>query len=173
MRQMVERLMASVSMSPSKVATISSNVHRVTVRPLSCGNWLATAMIVTRVREETVRGRPERGASCSPAKPNSWYRRRHLPTVRLEQLRSRPICTLLGVSAAAALKTIRARNASDCGVEWACAKACRFVWRFCDTMMRGAKGVGMGDLLAKRSWESISRLLPISYFHIEISADCL
>src|SRR2546425_8694061 len=127
-------------------------------------------MIVTRVREETVRGRPERGASCRPAKPSAWYRRRHLPTVRLEQWRSRPICTLLGVSASAALKTIRARKASACGVEWACVKACRFVRRFCDTMMRGAKGVGMGDLLATRPWESISRLLPISYLHVEISA---
>src|SRR4029450_9805365 len=106
-------------------------------------------MIVTRVREETVHGRPERGASCRPAKPSAWYRRRHLPTVRLEQWRSPPTCTLLGLSPPAALKTIRARNASACGVEWACAKVWRFVRRFCDKMMRGAKGVGMGDLLAK------------------------
>ena len=63
---MGERLMASVSMSPSRVTTISSNVQRVTVRPSSCGNWLATAMIGTRVREETGRGRPERGHLVGP-----------------------------------------------------------------------------------------------------------
>ena len=37
-------------------------------------------------------------------------------------------------------------------------------------MMRGAKGVGMGDLLAKRPWDIHIRLLPISYFHVGICA---
>ena len=156
--------MVCVCMASSKVATISSNVQRVTGRSCSLGNALATEMTCTRVEETMVRGLPERAASCKPDKPRATNRRRHLPTVRLVQPRSRPIWRFVGVSISAALKTIRARKLSDCGVEWARAKAYRSVRAFCDKMMRGAKGVGMGDLLAKRP--SILIMSICSLYHI-------
>src|SRR5712691_4285715 len=149
-RQILERLIESVCSASSKVATISSNVHLVTVRSCSLDDALATEMTWTRVGEAIVRGRPERMASCRPGKPRSRERRRHLPTVRLEQPNSWPILRLVGRSSSAALKTMRARNASDCGVDWARATACRSVRAFCDKMMGGAMGVGIGCLLAKR-----------------------
>src|SRR5215471_2507640 len=121
-------------------------------------------MTCTRVEETMVRGRPERAASCKPDKPSVTKRRRHLPTVWLVQPRSRPICRFVGVSISVALKMIRARKLSDCGVEWARANACRSVRAFCDKMMRGAKGVGMGELLAKRP--SILIMSLCSLYHI-------
>ncbi len=48
------------------------------------------------------RGRPERLASCKPAKPKARERRRHVPTVRLEHPNSRPMCRLVGWSTAEA-----------------------------------------------------------------------
>jgi hypothetical protein len=75
-----------------------------------------------------------------------------------------------GVSASAALKIIWARKASDCGVEWARAKAWRSIRAFCDKMMRGAKGVGMVTLLAKRLRKFIVPICSLSHiFHKLIS----
>ena len=61
--QMLERLSASVCRASRTVATISSKVHRVTVRSWSWGNVLATEITWTRVGAVMARGRPERLAS--------------------------------------------------------------------------------------------------------------
>jgi len=53
---------------------------------------------------------------------------------------------------------------SDCGVEEARANVCRSVRAFCAKMMRGAKGVGMGELLAKKP--SIWIMSLCSLYHI-------
>ena len=107
-------------------------------------------MTWTRVGEVIVRGRPERTASCKPDKPRARERRRHVPTVKLEQPNAWPMVRLVGWSTSAARKIMRARNARDCGVEWARATVCKAVRAFCDKVMRGARGVGIGGLLAKR-----------------------
>jgi hypothetical protein len=78
------------------VVTISSKVHRVTVRSWSCGNVLATVMTWPRVGEVLVRGRPERTAPCKPDKPRSRERRRHVPTVKLAQPNAWPMVRLVG-----------------------------------------------------------------------------
>jgi hypothetical protein len=73
------------------------------------------------------------------------------------------------VSVSAALQTMRARKPSACGVEWARANVCRSVRAFGDTMMRGAQGVGMGELLATRPSlliMSMCSLEPIFYVGI-------
>src|SRR5215813_9388932 len=122
-------------------------------------------MTCTRVEETMVRGRPERAASCKPDKPSVTKRRRHLPTVWLVQPRSRPICRFVGVSISVALKMIRARKLSDCGVEWARANACRSVRAFCDKMMRGAKAFWQGAHPCQKAFDiDHVDLLPIAHF---------
>jgi hypothetical protein len=55
-------------------------------------------------------GRPDRGASCSPARPASAYRLRHWITVGRDTPSRRAIADVPSPSAAA--NTIRARNAN-------------------------------------------------------------
>ena len=147
---MLERLSGPALRVSSTVVPIASHVQRVTLRAWSGGNVLATEMTCTRVGEVIVGGRPGREVSWRPVKPSSWERRRHWPAVRLAQPNARLILRLVGRSGSPALRMMRARKASDGGVEEARAKACRSARAFCAQMMRGAMGVGLGCLLAKR-----------------------
>jgi len=91
----------------------SGQVHRASGVPLSAGSSQARAFTPATTAAGNTRGRPALGASASPSRPFSQYRRRHLRAV------SAQVPSLLAISLfpapTAASSTIRARRTVRCG----------------------------------------------------------
>ena len=85
----------------------SGQVQRASGIPLTAGSSQARALTSATTRAGNLRGRPGRGASASPSRPCSQYRRRHLRAVS-SQIPSRPAIAEFAVPPAAS-STIRAR----------------------------------------------------------------
>ena len=93
----------------------SGQVHRASGAPLAAGISQARAFTSATTRAGKTRGLPGRGASASPSRPCSQYRRRHLRAVS-SQMPSRSAIALFPTPAAAS-STIRARSTSRNGAE--------------------------------------------------------
>ena len=91
----------------------SGQVQRANGVPLAAGSSQARAFTSATTRAGNMRGRPGRGASASPSRPCSQYRRRHLRAVS-SQIPSRPAIAEFAVPPAAS-STIRARITSRYG----------------------------------------------------------
>ena len=98
-------------------------------------------------RGEKRRGRPDRGASWSPASPWARYRVRHRRTVWRSQRISAASRRLDGWSEAAARKSSRQRNAKAWGVECARASASNCGRSSSAKVTGGAYGTGRGATL--------------------------
>jgi len=85
----------------------SGQVQRASGVPLAVGSSQARALTSATTRPGNLRGRPGRGASASPSRPCSQYRRRHLRAVSW-QIPSRPAIAEFAVPSAAS-STIRTR----------------------------------------------------------------